>query len=311
LRIIFLKKKHIYYGIIVLILLILAAILLNIPKDSIATFSAAVDNQMKRIDLTGDGIEDIVYVKTEDNKYSVEISTNNKNLFLVPDKKLNSLGTYTPYSPLRLTFMDISRDKTPEIFTQAQENNTSVQHAFMYNNGKFCDLMCNTNAILGFVDSNSNKTPKVLSGNINNNNIQLDNYILINNKLEKFTYNFNSSFMGKDSVLSFIRYVESLPYDQNSIPAEAFYSQISGNDLASFGKLSADNCTYKFQNALFMDSKWNKNGDVTEIKWSISFKGTSNIDAKQIKNRALNLILIPNKEPLNQYYYKISSISLE
>jgi hypothetical protein len=207
--------------------------------------------------------------------------------------------------------MDISRDKIPEIFTQATEDNSSIQHAFMYYNGRFNDLLCNTNTILGFVDSNTNKTPKVLSGNIYGNNIQLDNYILINNKLEKFTYNFNSFFMGKDSIASFIRYIESLPYGEGAKPSDCFYAGMTGNDLAAIGKLSAENCNFKFQNALFKDSKWDKNGNATEIKWSISFKGISNLDNKQIKNYTLDLILRPNKTPLNQYYYKIYSIVIE
>jgi len=100
--------------------------------------------------------------------------------------------------------MDISRNNVPEIFTQASENNKAVQHAFFWNGEKFDDIFCNTNNILGFVDSKNNKTPKVLSGNIKDGKLNFVSYILIKNSLQSFDYNYIDNYMGKNTVLGFI-----------------------------------------------------------------------------------------------------------
>jgi hypothetical protein len=89
--------------------------------------------------------------------------------------------------------------------------------------------------------------------------------------------------MGKDSIFSFIKYIESLPGNEANKPANVFYPGLSGDDIAVIGKLSGENNTYSFQNCVFKDSKSDKNGEVSEILWTLNFKGTSNVSKDKIR----------------------------
>ena len=310
LKVLFLKKKYLYYSLAIIAILVLTIIFM-LSKKTTSTFSTIVDNTIKKADFTGDGKEDILYIKKTQNKYYVQVNTNDNSFMLEPDKKLNTLGNYYDYSPMELTLMDISRNKVPEIFIQSLEKETPVQHIFIWNNNKFEDIFCSTNNFLGFMDSNNNKTPRVISGTIKENKIQLTNYMLINNKMQTFSYNFKENFMGKDTALGFIKYIGTLPGGESTMPKDIFYPGLTGNDLATIGKLSGENNNYIFLNALFKDTKWNKAGEVSEIIWSLSFKGTS-ITSKDIsKNYVLNLKLKPYGEDKDNFHYKIYSMSLE
>jgi hypothetical protein len=207
--------------------------------------------------------------------------------------------------------MDISRNKVPEIFIQALEKETPVQHIFIWNDNKFEDIFCSTNTFLGFMDSSNNKTPRVLSGTIKENKIELTNYMLINNKMQNFSYNYKENFMGKDTAMGFIQYIETLPSGESAMPKDIFYPGLSGNDLAAIGKLSGENNSYTFLNASFKDTKWNKAGEVSEIIWSFSFKGISNTNKDVSKNYVLNLKFKPNGQDKDNFYYKVYSMSLE
>ena len=134
---------------------------------------------------------------------------------------------------------------------------------------------------------------------------------MIKSKFEIIKYPQKDNFMGKDSIYSFINYIQSLPEGETAMPKDIFCAGLSGNDLALIGKLAGENNKYIFQNANFRDSKWNKNGKVTEVIWSISFKGTSNNNKDLTKNYTVSLKLKPEGDEANSYYYKIYSMSFE
>ncbi|MFD3156261.1 hypothetical protein ACFIJ5_05290 [Haloimpatiens sp. FM7330] len=139
LKVFFLKKKHIYAAIAILIMLILLIILLSFnSKNTISTFNIISSDKLFKTDLTGDGEEDILYIKTDKDKYYIQVNTkNNKNIFIEPNKKLNTVGTYIKYWPMRLTLKDISRDNIPEIFIQSSQKTNQFS---MYFYGKMISL---------------------------------------------------------------------------------------------------------------------------------------------------------------------------
>lgn len=311
-RVIFLKKKHIYYALLILVIIILLAVFISTRKTS-PTFNTLVDNsKMIQTDLTGDGKKDILYIKTEKDKYYMEVNTGEKSFYLEPDKKMATAGIYDPYNPLKVTLMDVTRDKVPEIFIQSSQNGKGVQHVFIWDDGKFKDVFCSSNSILGFADCSNNKTPKFLSGKITSNKIEFSNYIFIpdSNKLEKFAFNHKDNYMGRDTILSFIKYIGSLPEGEAEKPANIFYPGLNGDDISLIGKLSGENNTYVFQNCVFKDNKSDKNGDITEALWTLNFKAASNTNKKQIKNYSLNVLLKPNEKADENYLFKIYSIKL-
>lgn len=309
LRIFFLKKKYIYYILCGVVILTILITLFPLKKSS-ATFNVTNDALIKKADFNGDGTDDILYIKTDKNKYYLQITINNDSIFLEPCKKLNSLGMYNPYWPMKVTLMDISRDNIPEIFIQSSYNNSPIQHAFLLKDKKFEDIFCSSNNIIGFLDLSNNKTPKFFSGNFYDGSINLSNYILNNNSLENFTYSVNTDLMGKKTIQTFIKYMLSLPNDVNYKPIQIFDNNITSKSLYTLSSLNKENRQYIFQDATFMDTECNKNGDLTKIKWILSFKGISTSNNMDIKNFKLNLILRSNTVD-NTVDYKICSINLE
>lgn len=312
-RVIFLKKKHIYYSVLVTIILILSLILLLTRKSS-PTFNTLVDNnKLLQSDLTGDGKKDILYIKTEKDKYYMEVNTGEKSLLLEPDKKLPTVGIYDVSNPLKVTLMDITRDKTPEIFVQASQKETPLQHVFMWSEGKFKDIFCASNSIIGFSDYTNNKTPRFMTGKLTSNKIELSTFMYMHDvsKLENVVFNYKDNYMGKDSIFSFIKYIEALPGSEPNKPANIFYPGLSGQDISVIGKIAGENNTYAFQNCIFRDSKSDKNGDTSEITWTLNFKGISNLNKDKIKNYSLNVLLKPNGKAEENNYFKIYSITLD
>ena len=313
LQVIFLKKKFIYYALAVIIFVIMLAFFLFFTKSSISTFNIIDEDKMMQADLTGDGTKDILYIKTDKDKdkYYIQINSGDKSYYLEPSKKFNTVGTYYNQWPMRLTLMDISRNNVPEIFTQASQKNNAIQHAFLWNGENFDDIFCSSNNILGFVDSKNNKTPKVVSGNIKDGKINFISYILIKNSLNSFDYTYADNYMGKNTILSFINLMTSFPLAELNISKEFFAPNLNGSDISLLSDLSNRKVYFNFQDAVFKDYNWDKDGNTTELLWTLNFKGTNMNDLKEIKNYTIELILklAPKDEKVSTF--KISSINIK
>ncbi|MBC2579811.1 VCBS repeat-containing protein [Clostridium sp. DJ247] len=309
-RVIFLKKKYIYFVLLTFILIILLVIL-QLSKRYSSTFNNVSENKIIKADFNGDGKDDTLYVRRNNDKYDLAVKIKDRNFPINADKSSPPIGPYSSYWPMRITLMDVSRDKIPEIFIQSSSKDNSLQHIFIWNDGKFENIFSNSNNILGFIDCKNNKTPKVISGKLQNDTMWLSNYIFLNYKFKNYNYNSTNTFMGKDSICSFIKFIQGLPHSEEYKPTDIFSPNISSKNLSIIGKLSGENNTYSFQDALFMENKCNENGDVTEVLWTLNFRGISNTDKNIVKNYVLNLLLTPDENTKDNYYFKISSISLK
>ncbi len=88
-RVFFLKRKSVYY--FLLLSLILITLLTTIKYKNTSAFNLLNSNKTIRKDLTGDGNEDSVNINSKDNKYSITIKSQNKNYTLKnnENKKFN------------------------------------------------------------------------------------------------------------------------------------------------------------------------------------------------------------------------------
>ncbi len=312
LRVLFLRKKHIYYFILTLVVFMLFIFSRISDTNYISTmFSLNSNDKAIKADLTGDGKEDLLYITKNKDKYSLQVNTEKESLYLDPHTTLDTLGDYSSSWPMRLKLLDISRDKIPEIFVQSSQNNNPIQHIFLYNKkDKFEDIFCSSNNIIGFLDCTNNKTPKIVSGTLKQNNFILSNYILIQNKLEKYHYVYSDTFMGKDTILHLINNINNASQNYVQSSAEIFDPVIPSSSLSILSSLPYMGNNFIFQDALFTDIKSNNNGDPTHIQWTLNFRGTS-IKSNESKNFTLKVNLRTFDNSKDSFYFKIYSIALE
>jgi hypothetical protein len=211
---------------------------------------------------------------------------------------------------MRVKLSDLTRNKIPEILVQASEKDSPIMHVFTYSDGKFNDIFSSSNDVVGLVDSKNNRTPKLICGNISDSGFKFTSYMMLNNKLESYGYNYNADFMGKNTMLTFIRYIEGLPGNETNKPKDIFSDNMNGVDLSVIGKMAGLNNTYKFQDALFSDTKWDKKGNISEILWTVSFKALSNIKSGATSNFTLNVGLKPVTSD-NATTYRIFSMEIK
>lgn len=305
-RVIFLKKKHIIYFFVILILIIILILALVSHKKSVETFGSAVENKTIKTDLTGDGKDDLLYINNKNGKYYINVSTNEKIIPFEPQKSLNTLGTNYTYWPMRVTLMDITKDKVPEIFIQSSENDKPIQHVFKWNNNKFDDILCSQNNLIGF-SNYSKKEPVFISGTYSDNNIKLISYVLINNTMQNFNIDNRSNFMGKNTVTKLLNYIQNYSSTGKNKPSDIFAPNISDTYLKNLDKLTAQNNKCIFEDGRFEDTKCDKNGKISEAIWIINFKSENKSQNKNINGYTLTLFLKNYKNQNSNF--KIYSIN--
>lgn len=294
LRVLILKKRTVYYTLLSAVS-VLIIIIFFVCRSSSATFSIKSENLIKKADLTGDGKEDILYIKVNDSDYSIQISTEDRSIVLEPDKGMKKLGTFCSYWPMHITLLDITKDGVPEIFTQASSDGLPVIHVFKWTGDGFKDIYYSECNILGFTDSRNNRTPKVIAGNMKDSKIALENYYFSDNNLQKFEYTVKNNTAGENTISSFVKIIEHLPQVEDDKYCDLFSPKININNVSAVKKLIDEKNKYTFEDAVFKDTKWNKSGEITEIQWTLNFKGVSLSDEKSIKNYSLLMALIPQK----------------
>lgn len=312
LKVFFFKRKHIYYAIFILAILIFCAFsILSNGKSSYITFNSNPNIKNFKCDLTGDGKDDTLYISTnKNNKYNLQITTGKSTFNLKPNKEVETFGSNYPHWPIRIKLKDISRNNIPEIFIQSSQDNVSLQHIFTYKDNEFKDIFCSYNNILGFVDCSNNKTPKIISAKINGDSYYFENYMIIENKLEKYSYDITDTFMGKDTILSFINIITSLNGRYMPTNENIFHEGIDTSSLDLLPNLAGYANNYVFQDAFFMDTKSDNSGKPTNIEWTLNFKGNPIDSPDKLKNYTIKLNLLRCKNCPEKYYYKIVSFQL-
>lgn len=311
-RVLFLKRKQIYYFLLIIIVLLFFGFsILSGTRASYTTFNVGSIDKTYKADLTGDGKQDVLYITSNKTKYYLQVNTEKDSLYLEPSKNLASVGNYYAHWHMRVNLLDISRDKVPEVFIQSSQSNKPIQHVFLHKNNSFKDIFCSYNNVMGFIDCTNNRTPKMISGKISKSNFSFSNYILIQDRLEKYNYQAEETFMGKDTILHFISIITTLNPENLQPSEEIFDSKTYGNSLSTIKGLANSGSNFIFQDATFLDTKCDKNGEPIQIEWILNFRANPIKSTSDIKNYTLKLNLNAFKNSKERYYFKISSISIE
>ncbi|WP_207642160.1 MULTISPECIES: hypothetical protein [Clostridium] len=283
-----------------------------LSKQSVSTFNITSKNTViKDYDVNGDGNNDIIYIKTNNDKYFIQVNCKDRSYILKPNKVIKTMGSYKNYWPITLTLADVTRDKVNEMFVQSSQNDTPIQHMFIWDNNNFKDVLYNYNNIIGLIDSHNNETPKIISANFFNNKIDFSNFILIRNKLKNYTANYKDNAIGKDSVAALICKIQTLDPNELKNQDKIFYSDSWSTFAQIYNKLIKDNNTYTFEDGSFKDTRYNKDGEISEVKWILNFKSISKSNVNELKNYSLDVTLRASEENKdNPYYFKISNLDL-
>ncbi|WP_346917129.1 hypothetical protein [Clostridium sp.] len=308
------KKNNLYtklFNIFLLALAILCFLKLFFVEYSLKgknVFNLSEESIVINEDLNNDNKKDSILIKKSNSDLLAQVNLNdNETYSLNYDKNLQTLGEYCKYWPVRVSTLDISRDNSKEIFIQSSFHNKAVQHIFSWNGNGYDDIFCSTNNLLGFIDSANNKTPKIISGNFQDNNIELKGYLYNQGSLKEFNNSLTTSLPGKDTINNFICLIESLPDPYLSVPTY-FYSQISGADLESIFRLANGSNYYKFQDGYFTDLAWDNTGNITCENWILNFRVISTSDSKKVSNITINLMV--NKYNDDDFPFKITSVNV-
>ncbi|WP_160672881.1 VCBS repeat-containing protein [Clostridium sp. C8-1-8] len=277
-RTIVLMNKKFFYILTFILITILIMITIFIfftlksrPQDdqAVSTNTLVTNEKAIKKDLNGDGKDDILYISTQSNKYYMEVHSLGKTIFLDPDKKIGTVGTYSSFWPMSVSLIDLSRDKIPEILVQASQDKVPIQHIFYYSSGEYRDIYFGSNNVFGILDSKNNKTPKLISMNLKSSNKDTSQYILIKDSLKKVSSD-SLTIPGLQNVLLFIDMIESSGELDNTY--DVFTSDIDSDSMSLIWKLDKKDYIYEFQDALFNDTKWDEKGSPREIQWTLNFK---------------------------------------
>lgn len=301
------KKSLILFCVIFLFIigLLLVSYFFKNNNAKVITTSTVVSTEkaIKR-DFTGDGKEDLLYISSKNNKYYLEVYSSEKSYFLEPTKKLNTMGSLSSFWPMTLSFFDISRDRKPEIFVQASQDKIPVQHIFSWVGGEFKDVFCSTNNIFGILDSNNNKTPRLVSMNIKDSQITAEQFMLLGSSIKNCT---SDSFTvpGINSVSLFIDMIESTGEIKKVY--DIFKSNISENDLSLLWQLDKTDYIYELNDAFFIDKKWTTDGKIKELQWTINFRKIKIQGKEEPTQVTMKLGLILEEDKYNISYIKLAS----
>ncbi|HFE9685083.1 TPA: hypothetical protein ACGA33_000806 [Clostridium perfringens] len=276
-----LKNKNNLVKQLSFITIILISFILIFTFKNNSTKSVINENTIKetvKSDLNGDGKEDCLYIELgNENKYILHANISEKSYELTPNKTINSLGNFSPNQPITLNLLDLDRNNIKEIIVQSSEENNSIQHLFKWTGNGFEDIFYSTNNILGIVDSNNGKTPKILSFSLGDSKENIQKYMLLNKKFKNISYD-TVEPTGLYSIISFIDII-SLNYEISELP-NIFATYIPKEDLSQIWRLEKDSYYYDFQDAFFRDTAWNNSGEATACSWTLNFNKVHKEDSR-------------------------------
>lgn len=269
-KVLIIKKKQILIFSFFIILIISTLILLRIPKNETdINVIAPIDyGKATSIDLNGDNIEDTIEIISNDGFDDIKITIGNKNYFLSKLCENNQLGKTKPYWPTKVFIKNLSRSSTPEIIVQASQDK-SISYVFKWIDGDFKKVFTSNKNIFGILDSNGNKTPQCYSLNSSSGNSSLDSFMIIDNATINITKD-SIKIPDLGNILSLIDLLQKY-YELDEVP-DIFTENISESELGLLWNLDKEHNQYSFQNAFFYDESIDNEGNITSMKWTLSFE---------------------------------------
>ena len=263
------------------------------------------NNLLKNIpeyDFDCDGANDEITIISTNSTYSIKIKNSTVEILLKSNEFDYSLLDITPSCSINISYIDLNRNKVPELIISGFKNNKPTFYIFQWIDNTFKEILFSQNNILGILDYNNSRTPKVFTTNSSTGDKGTNSYILNSNSLKDISFS-KESIPSLGNIQTLINLIEA-DYELDDAP-DIFTSYIPSEELGILWNLNKSTYRYSFQKGYFYDISWDNLGKTTSIYWVLSFEKINFIDSNNAPEE-LTIHVKVNLEELDEY--KISSI---
>lgn len=304
-KFVIIKKNLLFSNILkflIIICLFLISFLFIFENNSLMAFSS--NNGNVSYDFDGDGVDELVEILKEKNKYLINVNNPNAEYMLTDTKGSKYLGDFIKKWPLKLELIDLSRDNIPEIIIRTSIDNSPINYVFTWNGNGFTNILTTSDNIFGLLDSNNNRSLKFVTLSSRKGDSSSSSYMLIGNDLKDITFS-NLKVPSLSSIQKFIDIIEA-PYNMDETP-NIFSINIPKDELSKLWHLNKESYRYSFQNGYFIDTNWNSSSSPSNLTWILSFEAINYKDSSILPNELLIYVSITED---TYKELKISSIRL-
>ncbi len=296
------KKKTIPITLIIIFFLIIIITIIDTYLQNTETLSNNLLKNIPEYDFDCDGANDEITIISTNSTYSIKIKNSTVEILLKSNEFDYSLLDITPSCSINISYIDLNRNKVPELIISGFKNNKPTFYIFQWIDNTFKEILFSQNNILGILDYNNSRTPKVFTTNSSTGDKGTNSYILNSNSLKDISFS-KESIPSLGNIQTLINLIEA-DYELDDAP-DIFTSYIPSEELGILWNLNKSTYRYSFQKGYFYDISWDNLGKTTSIYWVLSFEKINFIDSNNAPEE-LTIHVKVNLEELDEY--KISSI---
>ncbi len=297
-------KKNTFIAFIIIIFIICVSIttIINTYSKNTETLSNKSLENNKEYDFDSDGENDQLTIISTNSTYSIKIKNSIGEILLKSNEFDYSLLDITSSCNINISYIDLNRNKIPELIISGFKNNKPTFYIFQWKDNTFQEVLFSQNNILGILDYNNSRTPKIYITNSTTGDKGTNGYILNANSIKDITFS-NPTIPSLGNIQTLINLIEA-DYELDDAP-DIFTAYIPSEELGILWNLDKSTYGYSFQKGYFYDISWDDSGRATSIYWILSFEKVNFIDSDS-SPKELTMYVKAELEESDEY--KISSI---
>ncbi|MBP3915885.1 hypothetical protein [Clostridium sp.] len=297
-------KKNTFIAFIIIIFIICISIttIINTYSKNTETLSNKSLENNKEYDFDSDGENDQLTIISTNSTYSIKIKNSIGEILLKSNEFDYSLIDITSSCNINISYIDLNRNKIPELIISGFKNNKPTFYIFQWKDNTFQEVLFSQNNILGILDYNNSRTPKIYITNSTTGDKGTNGYILNANSIKDITFS-NPTIPSLGNIQTLINLIEA-DYELDDAP-DIFTAYIPSEELGILWNLDKSTYRYSFQKGYFYDISWDDSGRATSIYWILSFEKVNFIDSDS-SPKELTMYVKAELEESDEY--KISSI---
>ena len=254
------KNSFIAFIISIFIICVTIATIINTYLKDTETLSNKYLDNTKEYDFDCDGENDQLIIISTNSTYSIKIKNSIGEILLKSNEFDYSLIDITSSCNINISYIDLDRNKVPELIISGFKNNKPTFYIFQWKDNTFQEVLFSQNNILGILDYNNSRTPKIYTTNSTTGDKGTNGYILNSNSIKDITFS-NPKIPSLGSVQALINLIEA-NYELEDAP-DIFTSYIPSEELGILWNLDKLTYHYSFQKGYFYDISWNDLGKAT------------------------------------------------